>query len=224
MRPFGRLKSLARELKDDLKTYQFVLKDDRTPRLARILLGLAVGYALLPFDIIPDFIPVIGHMDDVIIPSLVILALKMIPQEVLEDCKLRARAAQDGPLTPMETEKLKIAQVLKEFAEKLPRFPDGRIDYSHLDKAPVLTCIVKFQDKIILLKRSDRVRTYQGKWNTVAGYLDELKPIREKALEVVKEELGITQKDILQVKLGSPYEFSDPDAKKPGSSTRCLSS
>ncbi len=109
---------------------------------------------------------------------------------------------------------METSEVLREFAEKLPRFPDGRIDYSNSDKAPVLTCFVRFEDKILLLKRSDRVRTHKGKWNTVAGYVDEPKPIREKALEELHEELGISEQNILQCKMGSPYEFFDPDEQK----------
>jgi len=77
-------------MKREIKVYQLVLKDSRTPILAKFLLGLAVGYTLLPFDIIPDFIPVIGHIDDgIIVPVLVIVALKMIPREVIEDCRIR---------------------------------------------------------------------------------------------------------------------------------------
>jgi len=109
---------------------------------------------------------------------------------------------------------METSEVLREFAEKLPRFPDGRIDYSNSDKAPVLTCFVRFEDKILLLKRSDRVRTHKGKWHTVAGYIDEPKPIREKALEELHEELGIYEHNILQCKMGSPYEFFDPDEQK----------
>ena len=109
---------------------------------------------------------------------------------------------------------IKIKDVLKEFEEKLPKFSDGRIDYSHSDKAPVLTCFVRFRDKILLLKRSSKVRAYQGKWNTVAGYLDESKPIREKVFDELKEELGILQKDILRIKVGLPYEFFDSDISK----------
>ena len=87
---FEKLKAVAQNLKREIKVYQLVLKDNRTPRLAKILLWIAVGYTLLPFDIIPDFIPLIGHLDDVIIvPILVIVALKMIPGEVIDDCRKR---------------------------------------------------------------------------------------------------------------------------------------
>jgi uncharacterized membrane protein YkvA (DUF1232 family) len=88
---FEALKSAARKVTREIKVYRLVLKDSRTPKLAKVLLGLALGYAALPFDLIPDFIPVIGHLDDVIIvPALVIMALKLIPKEVVEDCRSRA--------------------------------------------------------------------------------------------------------------------------------------
>lgn len=88
---FERLRDIRRGLARQITTYRLVLKDRRTPRLARVLLAAAVGYALLPVDLIPDFIPVIGHIDDaVIIPALVYLALKMIPPEVVAECRERA--------------------------------------------------------------------------------------------------------------------------------------
>jgi len=82
------IKATGRELKKKLTLYRLVLKDPRTPRLPKVLLWLAIGYTLLPFDLIPDFLPVIGHIDDVIIvPLLVVLALRLIPVEVIEDCR-----------------------------------------------------------------------------------------------------------------------------------------
>ncbi len=88
---FEKLKSISKELKREIKMYRLVLEDRHTPRFAKFLLGLAVGYLLLPFDLIPDFIPVLGQLDDlIIVPCLVILALKMIPKEVIEDCRRKA--------------------------------------------------------------------------------------------------------------------------------------
>jgi uncharacterized membrane protein YkvA (DUF1232 family) len=88
-----RLKTIGRTVKRELVVYQLVRKDERTPKLAKWLLGLAIGYTLLPFDLIPDFIPVIGHLDDVIIvPALVIVALKLIPENVLAECRRKAES------------------------------------------------------------------------------------------------------------------------------------
>ncbi|MCK4453768.1 NUDIX domain-containing protein [Candidatus Parcubacteria bacterium] len=114
----------------------------------------------------------------------------------------------------MNNKEEKILNTIKEFYKKLPKFPDGRIDYSNADIAPVITVFVKYKDKILLLKRSDKVRTYQGKWNTVAGYLDELKPMREKALEEIQEELKINKNNILSFHIGETYRFKDNKVNK----------
>lgn len=88
---FEKLKVAASSLKKEIRVYQMVIKDSRTPKLSKILLGLAVGYVLLPFDIIPDFIPVLGYVDDaIIVPALILLALRNVPPAVLNDCRLRA--------------------------------------------------------------------------------------------------------------------------------------
>lgn len=88
---FKGLKSAARRLQLKIKVYRLVLKDSRVPWLAKWLLGLALTYALSPIDLIPDFIPVLGQLDDlVIVPALLILALKLVPQEVLKDCRAQA--------------------------------------------------------------------------------------------------------------------------------------
>jgi isopentenyldiphosphate isomerase len=114
----------------------------------------------------------------------------------------------------MVNQKIKFENVIKVFLKELPKFPDGRIDYSHSNKAAVLTCFVKYKDKILLLKRSAQVRTYQGLWNSVAGYLDELCPVKQKALKEIHEELGIETNDVKSVKLGKPFEFTDKAINK----------
>ena len=84
----GRLREIAARLKTELAVYRRVLRHPRTPMMAKVLLGLAVGYALMPFDLIPDFIPVIGHLDDlVIVPGLVLLALYLVPEDIMQACR-----------------------------------------------------------------------------------------------------------------------------------------
>jgi uncharacterized membrane protein YkvA (DUF1232 family) len=83
-----KLKSLTKHLKQEFAVYRLVLKHPETPWIAKMFLGLAVGYLLLPFDLIPDFIPVLGQLDDVvIIPILVYVALLFIPQAVIQSCR-----------------------------------------------------------------------------------------------------------------------------------------
>lgn len=82
--------SLFGRFKKEIRFYQAVLKDARTPKLSKFFLGLAVGYALNPIDIIPDFIPVLGYLDDlVIVPVLVLTAVKLIPKELLQERRKR---------------------------------------------------------------------------------------------------------------------------------------
>ncbi|MGH8015166.1 MAG: YkvA family protein [Candidatus Zixiibacteriota bacterium] len=82
------LKKAYHQFRREIAVYHLVLKHPQTPRLAKWLLGLAVAYALTPFDLFPDFIPIIGHLDDaVIIPGLVIIARRLIPKDVMEECR-----------------------------------------------------------------------------------------------------------------------------------------
>jgi uncharacterized membrane protein YkvA (DUF1232 family) len=83
-----KLKSFSKQLKQELAVYRLVLKHPKTPWLAKLFLGLAIAYLLLPFDLIPDFIPVLGQLDDfVIIPILVYIALLFIPKTIIQDCR-----------------------------------------------------------------------------------------------------------------------------------------
>ncbi len=92
---FNNLKERAKALKNEIVALSLALKDRRTPLLAKILIGISVSYALSPIDLIPDFVPVLGYVDDLILlPGLIALAIKMIPEEVLEDCRARARESQ----------------------------------------------------------------------------------------------------------------------------------
>jgi 8-oxo-dGTP diphosphatase len=100
--------------------------------------------------------------------------------------------------------------LLHTFAEMLPAFPDGRIDYTHATEAPILTCFVEHNGKILLLKRSEKVGMYRNKWNTVAGFLDEVQmPLWKKVMEELEEELGITPPLVQSLIRAEPYSVHD---------------
>ena len=85
------LKERAKKLKSDIPALALALKDADTPALAKILAGITVAYALSPIDLVPDFIPVLGYLDDVILlPLLVAATIKLIPQDVLYKCRAEA--------------------------------------------------------------------------------------------------------------------------------------
>lgn len=88
----ARWKDRARKLKREVYALYLAYRDPRVPRHARIFAGCVVVYALSPFDLIPDFIPVVGYLDDlVLVPLGIALALRMIPAEVLADCRVEAQ-------------------------------------------------------------------------------------------------------------------------------------
>lgn len=85
------LKEKAKKLKTDIPAVFIALKKKETPFPAKILAILTVGYALSPVDLIPDFIPVLGYLDDLIIlPVLVALTIKLIPKDVFASCRIEA--------------------------------------------------------------------------------------------------------------------------------------
>ncbi len=92
------IKERAKKLKMNIPTVYLSLKDKRTPILAKIVAALTIAYALSPIDLIPDFIPVLGYLDDVLLlPLLVAATVKLIPQEIWEENRSKAEAMwKDG--------------------------------------------------------------------------------------------------------------------------------
>jgi len=85
------IKSRARLLKSEIYTLYLAYRDPRTPWYAKAWAAVVVGYAFSPIDLIPDFIPILGYLDDlVLIPLGVWLALKLIPAEVMAECREQA--------------------------------------------------------------------------------------------------------------------------------------
>jgi uncharacterized membrane protein YkvA (DUF1232 family) len=87
-----------------VRVYRAVARHPRTPRHAKVLLGAALAYALSPVDLIPDWIPVVGYLDDaVIVPGLVWLAMRSVPREVYAECRAQVRGdagETDSPQAP----------------------------------------------------------------------------------------------------------------------------
>ncbi|MBT2616281.1 MULTISPECIES: YkvA family protein [unclassified Bacillus (in: firmicutes)] len=88
---FDKIKNWARSLKRQIFILYFACKDERVPWHAKVFTACVVAYAFSPIDIIPDFIPILGYLDDVIlVPIGIMIALKMIPKIVLTDCEVKA--------------------------------------------------------------------------------------------------------------------------------------
>jgi len=87
----GAWKERANQLKMETYTLYLAYKDPRTPWYARLFAALVVGYAFSPIDLIPDFIPVLGYLDDLIlVPLGAALAVKMIPSDILAESRQKA--------------------------------------------------------------------------------------------------------------------------------------
>jgi uncharacterized membrane protein YkvA (DUF1232 family) len=88
MKLISRLKARAGVLKQELVALYYVWRNPDTPRICRALILVTLGYALSPIDLIPDFIPILGYLDDlIIVPALIALALRLVPPGVLAEAR-----------------------------------------------------------------------------------------------------------------------------------------
>jgi len=91
------LKKRARRLEADTFALYLAARDPRTPWYARLVVAAVIAYAFSPIDLIPDFVPVLGYLDDVVlIPLGIALAIKLIQHPVLDECRLRAQASMES--------------------------------------------------------------------------------------------------------------------------------
>jgi uncharacterized membrane protein YkvA (DUF1232 family) len=89
--PLDRLRRWGRAIKQDVLALWFCCRHPRTPLLAKLLALAIAAYALSPIDLIPDFIPVLGYLDELILlPAAIIVVLKLIPADVLVECRAQA--------------------------------------------------------------------------------------------------------------------------------------
>lgn len=87
----NKLSERAKKLKTDIPAVFLALKEKRTPWYAKIIAAAVVAYAFSPIDLIPDFIPVLGYLDDLILlPALITWCVRCIPDDVFADCRKRS--------------------------------------------------------------------------------------------------------------------------------------
>lgn len=94
----AKLKGWARELKRDVVALWIAGRDPRVPRHAKVVAGVVAAYALSPIDLIPDFIPVLGYLDDiVIVPLGILLAVRLIPEPLMQEFREEAVRREQRP-------------------------------------------------------------------------------------------------------------------------------
>lgn len=88
-----KIRRMFKRLKGEARIYYSLFKDERTPKISKLLIVAAVAYLVWPFDLIPDFIPFAGQLDEVvIIPLLFYLATYFIPKEVVDEYKYKSKS------------------------------------------------------------------------------------------------------------------------------------
>lgn len=93
-------KNSVKKIKSDIPALFFALKEKETPVVAKLMAGITVAYALSPIDLIPDFIPILGYLDDfILLPVLIALTVKLIPKAILERSRLKAEEMSNKRLS-----------------------------------------------------------------------------------------------------------------------------
>ena len=96
---YQRIKQWAKSIKKDNLVVWLIAKDKRTPNSVKLLALIIAAYAFSPIDLIPDFIPVLGYLDDIIIVPLgILLVIKLTPQNIIDDCRILAETLVERPI------------------------------------------------------------------------------------------------------------------------------
>ncbi len=90
----------------------------------------------------------------------------------------------------------------------------GQVDFTNIRFAPVINCVVMFQGKILLVKRSETLNFYPGYWNGISGFLDDQKDFDEKVREEIHEELGLESSHIQTIQHGQIFHQDEPKYNK----------
>lgn len=90
----------------------------------------------------------------------------------------------------------------------------GQVDYTNVRWAPVINCVLKYGDKILVVQRSKELNFYPGYWNGISGFLDDQRSLEEKVKDELSEELGVSASKIKRIRLGEIFDQEAPKYKK----------
>jgi len=99
---------------------------------------------------------------------------------------------------------------------KKPTFKSklGQVDYTNARWAPVINCVLKYKNKILVVQRSKELNFYPNCWNGISGFLDDKRSLSKKVVDELKEELGILKSKIKRIRLGEIFDQEEPKYKK----------
>ena len=89
-----------------------------------------------------------------------------------------------------------------------------QIDFTKARFAPVINCVLKCKDKVLIVQRDEKLNFYPSLWNGVSGFLDDQQNFKQKVVTEIKEELGIAKKNIISIKVGNIFHQEAPKYKK----------
>lgn len=90
----------------------------------------------------------------------------------------------------------------------------GQMDFTHARWAPVINCVLYYEGKILVVRRSDDMELYPGHWSGISGFLDDQYGLREKAEEEIREEIGMTSDHVESIELGEIFDQESPEYGK----------
>ena len=90
----------------------------------------------------------------------------------------------------------------------------GQVDFTNIRWCPVINCVLEYDGKFLIVQRSAGMRLYPGYWNGLSGFLDDNKSLEQKVLQELREEVGLSKKDIASIYMGQIFEQDEPKYKK----------
>lgn len=91
---------------------------------------------------------------------------------------------------------------------------EGQVDFTNIRWAPVVNCVLKYNDKLLVVQRSHELNFYPGYWNGISGFLDDNRSLQQKVVDEIKEELGLSKTKIKEIKVGEIFDQDEPKYKK----------